>query len=69
MRAEDRSALFAQLRPMMDLVTPEAAHPDAEAWLEFLRGDDRAEQAGSGRSATAWAVASACGWRASSPTP
>ena len=46
--SEDRSALFAQLRPMMDLITPEAAHADSEAWLEFLRGDARAEQGGFG---------------------
>ena len=37
MASEDRSALFAQLRPMIDLVTPEAAHSDSVAWLEFLR--------------------------------
>ena len=34
----DRSALFAELRPKMALVTPEAAIADGQAWLEFLRG-------------------------------
>jgi carboxymethylenebutenolidase len=34
---EDRSALFAELRPKIQLVTAEAARADAGAWLEFLR--------------------------------
>jgi carboxymethylenebutenolidase len=38
MRAEDRSVLFGELRPMMALLTPEAAIRDGEAWLAFLRG-------------------------------
>jgi len=41
MRSEDRSALFAQLRPKIEALTPEAANADAKAWLGFLR--DRAE--------------------------
>ena len=36
MNAEDRSALFAQLRPMMDALTPDAALLDARAWHAFL---------------------------------
>jgi carboxymethylenebutenolidase len=41
MQSEDRSALFAQLGPKIQAVTPEAANADAGAWLGFLR--DRAE--------------------------
>jgi carboxymethylenebutenolidase len=41
MQSEDRSALFAQLRPKIEALTPEAANADAKAWLGFLR--DRAE--------------------------
>jgi carboxymethylenebutenolidase len=37
MQSEDRSALFAQLRPMMDAITPETGRTDSEAWLTFLR--------------------------------
>ena len=33
----DRAALFAELRPMMALLTPEAAITDGQAWLAFLR--------------------------------
>lgn len=40
MQSEDRSALFAQLRPMMDMITPETARRDSEAWLGFLRSAD-----------------------------
>jgi carboxymethylenebutenolidase len=36
MQAEDRSAMFAELRPMMDALTPAAANLDARAWLAFL---------------------------------
>jgi carboxymethylenebutenolidase len=36
MNAEDRGALFAQLRPMMDALTPAAANLDARAWSAFL---------------------------------
>jgi carboxymethylenebutenolidase len=43
LRSEDRSALFADLRPMMDLLTPEAAHRDSEAWLRFMRSAGGAE--------------------------
>ena len=41
MQSEDRSALFAQLGPKIQAVTPEAANADANVWLGFLR--DRAE--------------------------
>ena len=41
MQSEDRSALFAQLGPKIQAVTPAAANADAGAWLGFLR--DRAE--------------------------
>jgi carboxymethylenebutenolidase len=40
MRSEDRSALWAQLRPMIDQVTPEAAHRDSGAWLGFMHAAD-----------------------------
>jgi carboxymethylenebutenolidase len=36
MQSEDRSALFAELRPMMDALTPDAANLDARAWHAFL---------------------------------
>jgi carboxymethylenebutenolidase len=39
LRSEDRSALFAELRPMMAQLTPGAALRDGQAWLAFLRGD------------------------------
>jgi carboxymethylenebutenolidase len=38
LRSGDRSALFAELRPMMAKLTPEAAVRDGQAWLAFLRG-------------------------------
>ena len=38
MQSEDRSALFGQLRPKIEALTPEAANADANAWLGFLRG-------------------------------
>lgn len=38
LRSEDRSALFAELRPMMAQLTPEAAIRDGQAWLAFLHG-------------------------------
>jgi carboxymethylenebutenolidase len=41
MQSEHRSALFAQLRPKIEALTPEAANADADAWLGFLR--DRAD--------------------------
>jgi carboxymethylenebutenolidase len=37
-QAPDRSALFAELKPKIAQVTPEAAIADGQAWLEFLRG-------------------------------
>ncbi len=36
--APDRSALFAELKPKIAQLTPEAAIADGQAWLEFLRG-------------------------------
>jgi len=41
----DRSALFAELRPKMALLTPEAAIADGQAWLEFLRGRPEVREA------------------------
>jgi carboxymethylenebutenolidase len=37
MKSEDRSALFAALRPKMDALTPDAANRDSAAWLAHLR--------------------------------
>jgi carboxymethylenebutenolidase len=37
-RAEDRSGLFAQLRPKLAKVTPQTGGADARAWLACLRG-------------------------------
>jgi carboxymethylenebutenolidase len=41
----DRAALFAELRPMMALLTPEAAITDGQAWLAFLRGRSEVREA------------------------
>src|SRR5262249_47624221 len=41
----DRSALFAELRPKIALVTPEAAIADGQAWLAFLRGRPEVREA------------------------
>jgi carboxymethylenebutenolidase len=38
MAADDRAPLFAELRPMMARLTPEAVAGDGRAWLGFLRG-------------------------------
>jgi carboxymethylenebutenolidase len=46
MQAEDRGALFAELRPMLDALTPGAANLDARAWHAFL-GDRPQVAAGS----------------------
>ncbi len=45
LRSPDRSALFDELKPMMALVTPEAAISDGQAWLEFLRGRSEVREA------------------------
>jgi len=39
-RSEDRSALWGELRPMIDLIDAGAARRDAEAWLGFVRSAD-----------------------------
>src|SRR6478609_52267 len=43
--APDRSALFAELKPKIALVTPEAATADSQAWLELLRGRPEVREA------------------------
>lgn len=43
--APDRSAVFAELKPKIALVTPEAAIADGQAWLEFLRGRPEVREA------------------------
>ena len=60
MQSEDRSALFAQLRPKIEALTPEAQTPTPRpGWGSCATGPRRAT-ARSARSATAWAGASAC---------
>jgi carboxymethylenebutenolidase len=38
---EDRSALFAALGPLMAALTPAAVDADAQAWLDFLAGQEQ----------------------------
>jgi carboxymethylenebutenolidase len=38
LRSSDRTALFAELRPKLQALTPDAVNADSAAWLAFLRG-------------------------------
>ncbi len=48
LRSDDRGALFAELRPMMASLTPQAAAADARAWVDFLDGHADAGAGGLG---------------------